>query len=334
MSQDIRDFLRPRTELLALGEPVHSEPAFQHVRNAVFRQLAGLGFRSIVLETDRVAALQINDYIQDGTGDPAAFSHDFGDLAGNQELVAWMRDHNRDRPPADRLTFHGFDAPTENYTAPSPRRYFEYARPGLDLSFAGDEESWGVMTPADSMGASPEAERLRTIGEELLAALGPDDSRARIHVTAGLGLLRYHAAAARPLDFGPRMALLLATRDALMAQNLLEIRTAEAGRGPTLVHSHNAHLRLTPGGYLGAGAIVGALLGDRYQFIAGSLGHSDALGLDEPEPDTYEGSAQPVVDGWGLVAGVSGRERTGGPHGYFPLDAGTLDGAEAVLHIA
>ncbi|WP_239154112.1 hypothetical protein [Amycolatopsis sp. FDAARGOS 1241] len=49
MNQQIRDFVPPSAELVALGEPTHSEPAFQWARNAVFAQLVAAGFRSIVL---------------------------------------------------------------------------------------------------------------------------------------------------------------------------------------------------------------------------------------------------------------------------------------------
>src|SRR5690242_17283331 len=68
MSQDIRDFLTPSTDLLAFGEPTHLEPAFGRVRNELFGQLAEQGFGSIALETDRVAALAVNDFVQEGTG--------------------------------------------------------------------------------------------------------------------------------------------------------------------------------------------------------------------------------------------------------------------------
>src|SRR5689334_8339564 len=68
MSQDIRKFLTPSCDLLALGEPTHLEPAFGRIRNELFGQLAEHGFRSIALETDRVAALAVNDFVQDGVG--------------------------------------------------------------------------------------------------------------------------------------------------------------------------------------------------------------------------------------------------------------------------
>ncbi|HEV2780171.1 MAG TPA: erythromycin esterase family protein [Actinophytocola sp.] len=373
MTQDIRDFLPVSCELLAFGEPTHLEPAFGLVRNELFTQLIELGFRSIALETDRVAALAVDDFVQWGTGalDTAmreGFSHGFGNLDANRRLVAWMREHNDNRPAEDRLAFHGFDAPTETMSAPSPRRYLEHARDYLELDLdlagrTGDDERWSrpeaVMDPAMSPGDTAEADTLRSIADDLLTTLyarapeliaktsRAEWFRAHAHLTAGLGLLRYHKVSAQRLDENTRWTRMCAVRDALMAQNLLDIRRVEARRGATLVFANNVHLqrnrshmRMGPMklDWFGAGAIVGSLLGDRYAFVAGSLGRSAAVGLEQPPPDTYEDVLQRRITTWGLTATSAvkpahTRTDTNPTHGYFPLDQETLDGADAVLHI-
>ncbi|MGV4980888.1 erythromycin esterase family protein [Streptomyces sp. NRAIS4] len=374
MSQDIQDFVTPSCHLLALGEPTHQEPAFGRVRNDLFAQLAGRGFRSIALETDRVAALAVNDYVQGGSGSIDAvmregFSHGFGDQDANRRLVGWMRDHNRNRPPQERLAFHGFDAPMETTCAPSPRTYLEHARDylQLDLDIAGltgDDARWSrteaVLDAAMSPGATAEAERLRVLADDMLTALygrAPElitatsrDEwfRARTHLTAGLGLLRYHKQSAVPLEPSPRIAGLAASRDALMAQNLMDIRGIEEERGATLVFAHNLHLqrnasvwRLGDLGadWSGAGSIVSSLLGERYVCVAGSLGRSETLGLHDPAPDTYEGLLQRRIATWSLetaatVPSARTRTDTHPRQGYFPLDRATLDAVDAVLHIS
>jgi erythromycin esterase-like protein len=374
MSQDIREIVTPSCELFAFGEPTHLEPAFALLRNDLFAQLADDGFRSIALETDRVAALAVNDFVQDGVGtlDTAmkeGFSHIFGDMDTNRQLVAWMRDHNENRPPEERLAFHGFDAAMETMSAPSPRRHLEYARDYLELdldlaSLAGDDERWSrteaVMDPAVSPGATPEAERLRVIADdmqtslyvrapELIAATSRAEwFRARTHLTAGLDLLRYHKESAIQLEAEARWTRMCATRDALMAQNLLDIRAVEAGRGPTLVFSHNVHLQrnvshMRMGGmeltWFSAGAIVASLVGERYTFVAGSLGHSEVLDLQEPDPNTYEGSLQRRITTWDLttaaeITPANTRTDPTPQQGYFPLDQELLDSADAVLHIS
>ncbi|EOD69669.1 erythromycin esterase family protein [Amycolatopsis vancoresmycina] len=322
-------------DVLALGEPTHFEPAFARLRNDLFAQLAEHGFRSIALETDRVAAL-------DG-----GFSHNLGEVDANRQLLAWLREYNENTD--EPLAFHGFDAPTEMFSAPSPRAYLEHVRDylGLDVDIAaltGDDERWSrseaILDPAQSPGASSEARELRVIADDLLVALHarasrPDAGwwRAKVHATAGRGLLRYHAASARPGDRETRIARLAGMRAVLMAENLLDIHALEAPRGRTLVFAHNGHLQRSGSG---AGAIAGSLLGDRYAFVAGSLGHSDAIGLGEPAPDTYEGVLQRDTKTWRLAEVPDGRKRadTKPERGYFGLDADVLDGAAAVWHIA
>ncbi|WIY05138.1 erythromycin esterase family protein [Amycolatopsis mongoliensis] len=324
---DITDFT---AELLAFGEPTHFEPAFARIRNELFAQLAAHGFRSIALETDRVAAL-------DG-----GFSHGLGEVEANQQLLAWLHEYNEtaDEP----LAFHGFDAPTEMFSAPSPRRYLEHVRDylGLDADIAaltGDDERWSrseaILDPAASPGASPDARELRVIADDLLMALDArvettaraEWDRARIHATAGLDLLRYHAASARPGDRDTRIARLAGARAVIMARNLLDIHGSQPGR--TLVFAHNAHLGS------GAGAIVASRLGDRYAFVAGSLGHSEALGLGEPAADTYEGQLQRDTETWKLTTEIpAGHTRDDTDRRYAPLTRELLAAADAVLHIA
>jgi erythromycin esterase-like protein len=371
MSHDIRDFVTSGTDLLGFGEPTHLEPAFARIRNELFAQLAGIGFRSIALESDRVAALVADDYVREGIGtlDTAmtdGFSHNFGELDANRALIAWMCEYNEDRPADERLAFHGFDASTEMMSAPSPRRYLEHARDylGLDMDIpAGDDVRWSrteaVMDPASSIGATPEADTLRVIADDLLTQLyrrapgliratsRASWVRAKTHLTAGIGLLRYHKQCAEVAERDTRYSRLLGARDALMAENLLDIRAVEADRGPTLVFAQNRHLQrnlsmwsstVAEFNWWSAGAIVWSLVGSRYRFVAGSLGCSSAIGLELPEPETYEGFLQTQFEDWGLikataVPSVVTRTDVRPEQGYFPLDEETLDSADLVLHV-
>ncbi len=367
MSQDIRDLVTTAGDLLAVGEPNHLDPAFAWIRNDLFVQLIERGFRSIALETDRVAALAVDAFVQEGAGTLDAamsegFSHGFGDQDANRQLVTWMREYNQSRPPQERLSFHGFDAPMETMSAPSPRRYLEHASAylALDLDLAvlaGDDEQWSrteaVMDAARSVGATAEAERLRSIADdmltslyarapELIAATSPAEwFRARTILTAGLGLLRYHKQAAQDLDQSARWNRMCATRDALMAQNILDIRSVEDRRGATLLYAHNVHLQRNPshmhmGGmdidWFSAGAIVASLVGDRYTFVAGNLDRGSAT---EPA-DTEEAVLRHRISTWRLTADPSTHTRTDTTPrlGYLPPDQKTLEDADAVLHVS
>ncbi|GIF64569.1 erythromycin esterase [Asanoa ishikariensis] len=319
----VSEFLATR-DLLALGEPTHGEPAFAFARNEIFQELVSAGFRSFAYESDRLAALAIDAYVQGATDElpTDAFSHGFGTLPGNPELLEWLRLHNLDRPLPERVTFHGFDAPLEMTGAPSPRRYLvhvlaylsEHVDPPVDLDeLIGADTRWAdpsaIMDHTRSVGRSPEALRLRGIADDLRTALYANAPRlvaatslaewrrADLHADVAVRLLGYHAEAAAPAPQAARTSRLLGVRDAWMAQNLLEIRAQEQHRGPTLVYANNRHLQRHPSTWnlagmnlewSSAGSIVAALLGDRYAVIIGSLGASAALNLSTPPAGTFE----------------------------------------------
>ncbi|WP_089246976.1 erythromycin esterase family protein [Asanoa hainanensis] len=345
----VSEFLASR-DLLALGEPTHGEPAFAFARNELFRELVEAGFRSFAYESDRLAGLAVDAYVQGETDElPAdAFSHGFGALPGNAELVEWMRAYNGGRPVAERLAFHGFDAPLEMTGAPSPRRYLvhvlaylsEHVDPPVDLDeLIGADTRWtdpsAIMDHTRSVGRSPEALRLRGIADDLRTALyanAPslvaatslaDWRRADLHADVAVRLLGYHAEAAAPAPQAARTSRLLGVRDAWMAHNLLAIRAEEQHRGPTLVYANNRHLQRHPSTWnlagmdlewSSAGSIVSALLGDRYAVIIGSLGASTALNLSAPPQGTFEaalaGSKTTLLDRTAIDAALNDRTLT------------------------
>lgn len=314
------------------------------------------------------------------------FSHGLERLGANRDLVAWMRTYNESQSPDMRLAFYGFDAPLEMTHAPSPRLYLEQLHAYLTSNLGaqavlpqhetldrllGDDQRWkdpaAQMDAAQSVGASPEAAMLRAVADDLLTTLDTyapdlverssldDWHSAEVHGRAALGFLRYHAEAAHPAPAAQRTSRMLGLRDALMAENLLAIRKREHYRGPTLVFAHNRHLQRQPSTWrLGdmdlrwssAGAIVAALLGDRYLFIAGSLGAGDALRVPVADRDTFEGALREashgrlaLVDGnrmraSGGLKDLHARADTDPNKGYFPLDAATVDQCDALIYLA
>jgi erythromycin esterase-like protein len=351
-------------DLLAVGEPTHGEPAFLRVRNAIVTRLVARGFRAVAIESDRAAALAVDAYVQGGDHlDPAGFTPGFGELAGNRDLVEWMRAYNRTAPEDGRLRFHGFDAPIEMTHALSPVPYLRVLRDHLhradDLV---DDERWSdpraQLDAARSIGRSPAAVRLRVTADDLLTALfaeaptrEADWYRAYVNGVTALGLLRYHAVAADPAPPHVRASRMLAVRDALMARNLLDIRRHTDG--PVLVAAHNRHLQRYPSRWNlagmdlewhSAGAIVSTLLKHRYAVVAGSLGSSAALGLEPPAPGTFEGRLNARTGEGPLFtpdAGKPGAAETGAAtrtdvtpeQGYFPLDADTVATSDAIWHV-
>ena len=321
----VMELLPARPRLLALGEPTHGEDTLLDLRNDLFRQLVEEGYRTIAIESDCVMGLAVDDYVTSGTGtlDEAmerGFSHGWGAFEGNRELVSRMRSYNEGRPASERLRFAGFDGPLEIAAAASPRQALAALHGHLSASVNADllpctwetldgllgaDDRWTnpavMMDPAQSVGRSAEAGRLRLLTDDLVALLdtqtprpaAPEDrDRAHLYGRTATGLLRYHHWMA---DTSPaRLTRLVTVRDQMMAENLLAL----AARGPVFVHAHNSHLQrekstMRMGGALlewwGAGALVSARLGEEYAFVPTALGTIRHQGVDTPPPDTVEG---------------------------------------------
>ncbi|WP_431951922.1 erythromycin esterase family protein [Nocardia lijiangensis] len=376
LGRALDELLAARTEpptLLALGEPTHGIEAFTLLRNEILGHLAERGFRSIVLETDVFAASVVDDYVAGETAQidkvlTTGFSHGFGAVPGNRELVEWLRAHNAGRAPQNRVRFYGFDAPVEYSGAPSPRRALSSANDYLpaalrpesirDLdALLGEDADWtnqaAMFDPAASIGDSDRARALRIVADDLASALRraapglrPADptgyAHALAHARTAQGLLRYHAAMAGPAP--DRIATLLSLRAEMMAENLLAIVAQEQRRGPSLVFAHNALLQRTESpvqvgeddkNWATAGALVGLTLGERYVFLATDANpHSD--------PGTFQGVLaeatirRALFPAPALRAALPPSIGTGKPivPGHIPLNPADLDGADAVIFIA
>jgi erythromycin esterase-like protein len=356
--------------LLALGEPTHGIEAFPLLRNEILGHLVERGYRSIVLETDVFAASVVDDYVGGAPADidtvlATGFSHGFGSLPANRELVEWLRAYNAGRAPRERVRFRGFDAPLEISAAPSPRRALSTVNDFLPRSLRpasardldallGDDADWtnqaAMYDPAASIGDSDRVRALRIVADDLASTLrrtapglraadpaGYDGAAA--HARTAQGLLRYHAAMA---GTGPdRVATLLSLRTEMMAENLLVIVEQERRRGPSLVFAHNGILQPSHGpagddaSWGSAGALVALTLGERYAFLA-----ADA-GLDS-SPGTLQGmlagatTRRALFPAPALRAALPPSTGTGEPivRGHIPLDPGDLDAADAVIFVA
>lgn len=364
---------RERPALLALGEPTHGIAAFPSLRNEILAALVERGFRSIALETDLFAATAVDDDVTGRGGDldevlATGFSHGFGNLTGNRELVRWLRAFNAEREPADRVRFHGFDAPLETAAAPSPRRFLLAVHDALPATqrpvsaaeldtMLGDDADWtnpaAIDEPGASIGGSARVRDLRLAADDLASALrraapgldpaDPDrDDDAAAHARTALGLLRYHAAMARPAP--DRIGTLLSLRAEMMADNLLAIADRERRRGPTLVFAHNAHLNREPSEmsfgatrstWWSAGAMVARTLGPRYAVV---LADANPAG----EPATLQGmlaaatTRRALFPTAALRAALPPTIEPGKPilPGHIPLRPDDLAGADALIFVA
>jgi erythromycin esterase-like protein len=352
-------------KLLGLGETLHFGEEMLTLRNRLFQYLVEAhGFTAIAIESSFPRGRLVNDYVAGRSGEDyaaiqdAGFSHGFGRLAANRELVEWMRTYNAAVAPHARLRFYGFDTPTEMMNSDSPRQalmvVLDYLI-GLDPAAGqaqrdrieplfGDDAAWenmqANMDPSQSIGRSPAAATLRVAVEDLAAGLavrrpdliaksGPARYLEAVHYAAvARHLLAYHAAVADNAG----VATLLGMRDAAMADNLLNMVTREAGK--VLAFAHNSHLRRGMAQWqLGAevhtwwpaGAPVAALLGPTgYAVIGTGLGESPANGIGQPEAGTLEARLTATPGPGRLIPTYRGEALPAAEVARLPTRAGSL----------
>lgn len=323
--------LGEQIRVLGFGEALHGSNDILLLRNRLFRRLVEAhDFSAIAIESSFPRAYIVNEYVS-GRGpvsydavQDTGFSHGFGRLDANRELVEWMREYNAIPTNPVKLRFYGFDSPTEMTGTDSPRQlllfvldYLSLVVPAIGQEYReridpllGKDSAWddpAAMYPAKSIGLSPAAAALRVETEELIAELqvrrpelvaGSDEDRYREavqHASASRQLLTYHAAVAR--KSGRRLVRLLGMRDAMMADNLAYVLSREKGRGKVLAFAHNSHLKRGKaewqlGGVFNtwwpAGAHLNEMFGPRYAVIGSGVGFSDTHSIGQPESGTLE----------------------------------------------
>ena len=319
-------------ELLGFGETLHAGKDILILRNRVFQRLVEAhGYSAIAIESSFPRARVVNEYVA-GRGSTSyetvqdtGFSHGFGRLDANRELVEWMRHYNAASSHRTKLQFYGFDSPTEMTGTDSPRQVLHFVLDYLgsidgDSSqehrrrieqLLGQDTDWenpaAMMDPTKSVGLSPAATGLRIETEELISELrvrrpelvAKSDQSCYLEAvqfaSVARQLLNYHATLARTSS--ERFVELLGIRDALMADNLAYMVSRERGRGKVLVFAHNSHLQRGKAQWqLGvdvhtwwpAGAYLNEMLGSRYAVIGSAVGISDANGIGQPEAGSLE----------------------------------------------
>ena len=321
-------------ELLGFGEALHGGEDILILRNRLFQRLVEThGYSAIAIESSFPRACVVNEYI--AGRDPATyeavqdigFSHGFGRLDANRELVEWMRRYNADTSHRVKLRFYGFDSPTEMNGADSPRQVLHFVLDYLASidnasgqehrqlinPLLGQDSDWenpaAMMDPTKSVGLSPAATALRIETENLIAELQvrrpelvakSDESsylEAMQYATVARQLLNYHAAMARTSEPGKRIVEGLSLRDALMADNLAYTVSCERGRGKVLAFAHNSHLQRGKSQWQlytwtltwwPTGAHLNEIFGPGYAVIGSGVGVSEANGIGQPEACTLE----------------------------------------------
>ncbi|WMW21371.1 erythromycin esterase family protein [Methanolobus mangrovi] len=319
-------------ELLGFGEALHGGEEILMLRNQLFKYLVKkYGYSAIAIESSFPRAHIVNEYVA-GRGpasyediQEAGFSHGFGRLEANRELVKWMREYNADPSHQIKIRFYGFDSPSEMMYADSPRHLLHFVLDYLTSvdsasgryhheqidPLLGNDAEWenpaAAMDPTRSVGLSSNANALRIETEDLISEINErrpelvdktsDDQylKAVQYATVARQLLNYHAVSARNSD--DRLVRLLGIRDAMMADNLTYIVSRERSRGKVLAFAHNSHLKrgkthMQLGPYAlkwwPAGSHLYEMFGPRYAIISSGVGVSEENGIGLPQSGTLE----------------------------------------------
>ncbi len=321
-------------DLLGFGEALHGGEDILLLRNRLFQRLViAHGYSAIAVESSFPRARLVNDYIA-GVGSVSfeqvqetGFSHGFGRLEANRELVEWMRAYNADPRNRVPLQFYGFDSPTEMYGTDSPRQLLHFVldylvlidrasgqehRQHIDPLLSQDadwENPAALMDPTKSIGLSPAAKALRIATEDLISELcvrrpewvaksnASRYAEAAQYASVARQLLNYHAGLAGTSD--KRFVELLGIRDAMMADNLAYMVARERPRGKVLAFAHNCHLQrgkvTWPGqtptdlnSWWPAGSHLNVMFGKCYAVIGSAVGVSEANGIGPPEAGSLE----------------------------------------------
>lgn len=318
--------------ILGLGEALHGGEDILILRNRLFQRLVEAhGYSAIAIESSYPQGHLVNEFVTGASLissealQEVGFSHGFGRLNANRELVGWMRDYNAGPSHAIQLHFYGFDSPTEMMFADSPRQILHFVLDYLTSldsasgqehrqrieALIGQDADWEnqavTMDPSKGIGRTPNATALRVAVVDLITELHirrPEFS-ARSGAERYLEVMHYAAMARQLLTYHAvmagtsknRTAELLGMRDAMMADNLAYIASRERSHGKVLAFAHNQHLQrgraqwqfgpdlLT---WWPAGSHLHEIFGEKYAVIGTGIGCSDANGIGRPEAGSLE----------------------------------------------
>ena len=140
--------------IVLLGEATHGTSEFYRMRERISRELiAKKGFRFVAIEGDWPDAARIDHYVRHLEYPPSewtAFARFPTWMWRNHEVrafVDWLREHNRPRPPGERIAFHGLDLYSLYDSIRAVLKYLDEVDPA---SAKIARERYGCLTPWQS----------------------------------------------------------------------------------------------------------------------------------------------------------------------------------------
>lgn len=107
--------------VVGLGENTHGAHQFQKINSSVIRYLVEEhGFRVVLIETQFIPTLALNDFLITGEGDPRDILSALYWTSATEEMLdtmRWLREYNIDHPHEEQVMVMGLDYSTPAHTA-------------------------------------------------------------------------------------------------------------------------------------------------------------------------------------------------------------------------
>jgi erythromycin esterase len=234
--------------VVALGEATHGTREFFQLKHRMLEFLVEkMGFTVFAIEASLPDALFVDDYVTQGTGEPAQALAGLGfwtwDTQEVLEMIRWMRRYNENPNHARKLRFYGFDMQAPWATADRLAAYLKKVGPETDVPKLIDPLA--PLLRRTTSDAPSEAERsqvtqatqaiearLKEKKADYLAASNPVDYALALRLVELL-----HQAAEVVMKRSPL------ARDRAMAENVLWILDQQPGARMAL-WAHNGHITI------------------------------------------------------------------------------------------
>jgi erythromycin esterase-like protein len=255
------------TEMVGLGETVHTSGGYHRMRDRLVRHLIEkLGFRAVALETPWATAEVATKYVETCEGSTkAASSSIFGVFASVEmaSLFDWLCTWNKSHP-TDKVAFWGYDVQDPWADGALLRAFVKKAAPGKSDVVAALDACHGVKYDTfTAYAASPEAQASFK-GQDVVTVAANDQCKSAIGSAKAWLAADQTTLAAATSESDTRLAKLaldsieanqammfrfnadpipsFEARDTGMAKTLIAMRELRSPKKRVAVIAHNTHL--------------------------------------------------------------------------------------------
>ena len=259
--------------IVALGEATHGTREFFQFKHRMLEFLvAKMGFNIFAIEASEPDAIAIDEYVVNGTGDPATALRNLGFWTWNTEevlgMIRWMRKWNEDPSHATKVRFYGFDMQSPSAAKKRLRKWLAANQP--DAIPLLDKESLDELAARVDAYAPHDAawQTARHFVELMQQAVPLETDRS--------------------------------ARDRAMARNIEWILGQESPKSRMVVWAHNGHisaepLAFSPGGTMGVH--LRKRFGHEMLVVGFAFDHGSFRAIDTAKKALTEHTAAPLDEG-------------------------------------